>query len=61
MESKKDIKLRPCPFCGSKDLEYLGNIFESAIHCESCEIRTPWFNSEEEAAQYWNGKYKQAR
>lgn len=32
-----DIELKPCPFCGSKDIELrAGVVFNGAAHCKNC-------------------------
>lgn len=32
-----DIELKPCPFCGSKDIELrAGVVFNGATHCKNC-------------------------
>lgn len=51
------IKLKPCPFCGSEDVEYtnFGKGFDMwLIQCDECEAMFPLLNSREEAIQRWN-------
>ena len=33
----RDTKLKPCPFCGSNDVELRsGFMFNGAVHCNNC-------------------------
>lgn len=58
--------LKPCPFCGSGDVELRpGIMFNGAVHCNSCtadvafsavelivgKVERPW---QEEIAESWN-------
>ncbi len=41
-DMKKDIdRLKPCPFCGSKDLEYEFSGSQGYIKCNSCYALGP--------------------
>jgi len=69
---KKNIKHRPCPFCGSNDLEFNSEIshghgdcgFEGWIECENCGARHghvsdyghPSLKDEHKAWNIWDGK-----
>lgn len=49
-------ELKPCPFCGSSDIEInLG--YEEAyyqIDCESCDLRAFFFDEKKESIKKWN-------
>lgn len=51
-------ELKPCPFCGNKDVELsLFNIgWPKAwrVHCERCKSDGAWSPDEQDAAQNWN-------
>jgi len=49
-------KLKPCPFCGGKDITYgyvSGTIFK-AVWCYGCHARTGPFQTERDAIAAWN-------
>ena len=59
------IKLKPCPFCGSKaEFHHCANLAneeyalkmanQHGVHCTNCYIATKPYDSEEEAAEAWN-------
>ena len=59
------IKLKPCPFCGSEDVENGThqdlNFWEegmppvySAINCNNCNCKGPKGNSRRTAVEAWN-------
>ena len=35
------IKLRPCPFCGSKDVRQQESLFIAYVFCKSCRAEGP--------------------
>ena len=44
-------KLRPCPFCGSEDVENTGNY----VKCRNCLADGPFnYTNVDEAAENWN-------
>ena len=47
-------KLKPCPFCGSKDITI--HIFwgEHRVTCDKCGTQTTGFYKIEEAERAWN-------
>ena len=47
--------LKPCPFCGSEDIHYIGN--DSLIvwyYCEDCDAVGPSAKTKKEATKLWN-------
>ena len=54
---KKKINLKPCPFCGSKDIAINGfnNIIkEYFVWCKNCKCMTDEVNSTKKAIELWN-------
>ena len=50
-----DKKLKPCPFCGSKDdLLINDEDYEVFVFCWSCEARGPEMFSKNDAIEAWN-------
>ena len=50
-----EIMLENCPFCdGHPILQPVNQRFY--IECESCEMRTDYFDSKYELVQYWNNR-----
>lgn len=51
----KDTELKPCPFCGSKNIVLTSHgaviVF---VQCDDCCATFPHFDSEEEAINTWN-------
>lgn len=48
--------LKPCPFCGSKNLEV--HTFSFYVKCEECGGEGPWNDySEDDAISDWNKRY----
>lgn len=54
-----DLKLKPCPKCGSNDLIYgfLENRDEMKIICKKCGILFTIFQTPEKAVKLWNEDY----
>lgn len=64
--SESASNLKPCPFCGSEDIEiekaedgkydYNGNLIHPCwiATCNNCEIETAYFGTKEEAVFFWN-------
>lgn len=49
-------ELKPCPFCGSKDLQMHTCSFY--VQCKQCCADGPWNDDGEEAAiEDWNARY----
>ena len=54
METKR---LKPCPFCGNKKIEYSGLAANYRyIECEDCGAAGPVASSNEAAAKLWNAR-----
>ena len=52
-----EVKLKPCPFCGSTDVAVIGNddrLFN--VECSDCGILGPVSSSYEYAVLYWNNR-----
>ena len=49
-----DIKLKPCPFCGSEAQIYGVDIFRVACTSDDCWCETALHHCKEEAAEDWN-------
>lgn len=56
-----EIKLLPCPFCGSTDLEW-GFTFPDYVLCNSCEAMGPESSDPEgiDARLAWNHRFVSA-
>lgn len=58
--------LRPCPFCGhdaeikSSDTSFMGIKAEYMAVCKCCSGNSGWYSREDEAADAWNIRAKQA-
>lgn len=50
------LNLKPCPFCGSDDLDMYAGRYrdEYQIYCEECGGRVGFYKSREEAIEHWN-------
>lgn len=52
-----DIKLKPCPFCGGRNLYYAEGRFY-AVECVDCGGKVVGtYRTEEEAAEAWNTRF----
>ena len=52
-----EIKLKPCPFCGSEALyEVYEDMYKNTykVKCSHCFAETRYENTKEEAANKWN-------
>lgn len=51
-----EIKLKPCPFCGSEEIEIIGvgRDWEYTVKCNSCNAGTDYFINKKEAKEAWN-------
>ncbi len=47
-------ELKPCPFCGSKEVEMQGNSHHSWVVCDNCSTEGPVAPSQDEAVERWN-------
>ena len=55
--SEKNLK--PCPFCGSKDVSIshvYGSLYQG--YCDNCTGEGPWRNSRRGAIAAWNRRVK---
>jgi|GEM_PF-5632043 len=55
-------KLKPCPFCGSENIEIVRSpITERFIAtCNSCAASSRYFNDEDEAIDGWNMRVEES-
>ena len=44
----------PCPFCGSKSLEFSSNLGKPFIYCQCCGAQSGEGFSDQEAKDMWN-------
>jgi Lar family restriction alleviation protein len=54
---KKYGELKPCPFCGDKDVNFYRDADSHYLYCGFCRARTANFSvvvSEDMVAKYWN-------
>ena len=49
--------MRPCPHCGSEEVELLGMELEYWVGCLNCHAAGPLCRTKEEAEQKWCAKY----
>lgn len=52
-------KIKPCPFCGSKDIEILEWTFKNDINtwqveCQECGVSGSMYSIKAEAVEEWN-------
>lgn len=47
------MEIKPCPFCGSKDL-YVRDNSGHYVACKNCDAYGPYSKDDEEAIQLWN-------
>ena len=58
-EHRKDIVLKPCPFCGSKSVWVADNILDYMfigynVHCNGCGAETRYTKDRDKAIERWN-------
>ena len=54
-------ELKPCPFCGSENIEITSYCADLVfIQCDGCGATFPHFDSEKEAIKAWNGRVDNA-
>lgn len=61
MSESKKLELKPCPFCGSDEIEKLGRGYYAPVQtyqriCLSCGVVTKEFYSPSEADNAWNAR-----
>lgn len=49
-----EIKLKPCPFCGSRSVDLLRNSTKVAFSCSDCKAVSAWFDDPSDAINAWN-------
>ena len=54
MESEMREEIRPCPFCGSRDVDTIVGSVESYVVCGDCSATGPLSDNEAEAIELWN-------
>ena len=52
---KKEIKLKPCPFCGGKAELFKGYSL-SHVYCRNCNAQTDSLKSSKRAVELWNAR-----
>ena len=61
-ESQIDI-LKPCPFCGSTEVEIDGRDEGYGVLCRNCGVWATsglwWFNDSKDAIELWNRRVKE--
>lgn len=50
----KEVKLKPCPFCGENEQDITNRESELAIRCQFCGAYGPWADSVVGAKEEWN-------
>lgn len=54
MKMSEEIKLKPCPFCGSKDVVVDEEYPSRYVRCRGCGVEGGLRDSRDEAAAAWN-------
>ncbi len=47
-------KLKPCPFCGSKEIVVIENGGTYDVHCRNCGCGSPYRYKKEDVIKAWN-------
>lgn len=57
----KDIKLKPCPFCGGKAIIEKSNVEypNYFARCTTCRVQTMWYADKEKLVAAWNNRIEQ--
>jgi Lar family restriction alleviation protein len=62
---KKEIELKPCPFCGGKGAYYYLRIrnkrFDHGVCCAPCHFRAGSHETKEDAIAAWNQWERESR
>ena len=58
---EEDIKLKPCPFCGEKEIKITTAGSDSRVYCPSCGILTKWFLTSDKGdlIKFWNRRVQE--
>lgn len=54
-------QLKPCPFCGGKDVETRTSSMSWLVDCYTCDARGPLCGSEDRAIEEWNDRAGEER
>lgn len=56
---KEENNLKPCPFCGSKNLKFETGFKDNIwIKCKDCEMETKGFYDRNDLVEFWNNRHK---
>ena len=53
-DEQQKAELKPCPFCGRKDITLEQGVCLFFVGCDSCEYTIGGFIDEQSAAKKWN-------
>ena len=55
------VELKPCPFCGSKDIYRVENYYSCKVTfaCSNCDAFVGWKENTEEARKAWNTRFNE--
>ena len=57
----KATKLKPCPFCGCKEIHTSEKLHPlHIIACNQCEVQTNLYSSKEKAIKAWNQRINES-
>lgn len=49
-----EIELKPCPFCGSTDIDFIDDDWVGYVYCTNCGVETPNYKPSTGAVEAWN-------
>lgn len=55
------MKLKPCPFCGGKNVEFGKNYFMTVIECHDCRASIEIEGTEIDVIESWNTRAKEEK
>lgn len=55
----ENVELKPCPFCGSKNVRVAENRMDYlfigySVHCDGCGVETSYTKDKDKAIEAWN-------